>query len=458
VDKVVASPAEAIADLPDGARIAVSGFGQSAGSPVSLLAALLERGSRRLCLVGNTIPPGARPLFAEHQVSELIMSFTARAGARSPIEEQIENGEIAFELVPQGTLVERLRAAGAGLAAVYTPTGVDTPIADGKEVRRFDGRPYLLETAIHVDYAFIAGHRADRLGNVEFRGANQHFGPSFAKAARVAVVEVDEVVEVGEIPPERVDLPGIFVSRVVRKTHANTLPKHATNRRPADVSRIYHGKPAWTRSQMAERAAALLPEPSYVNLGLGIPTYISTYLRGRDIVLHGENGILGYGEIVADEEMYPDVFNAGGQAVVAAPGISFFDSVTAFEMVRSGRVHVVALGAYQVDEECSLANWSTPDMVGGGIGGAMDMVAGGTTVMVLMEHRDSHDRPKLVRRCAYPLTGRACVGIVVTDLAVLRRREGAFVLEDVAPGFTPEEVLSLMEMHVTVDLGMEAEA
>ncbi|HKF76138.1 MAG TPA: 3-oxoacid CoA-transferase subunit A [Candidatus Dormibacteraeota bacterium] len=458
MDKVVASPAEAIGDLPDGASIAVSGFGQSAGSPVSLLAALCERGSRRLCLVGNTIQPGARPLIERRQVSRLIMSFTARAGSRTAVEEQIAGGEIAYELVPQGTLVERLRAAGAGLAGVYTPTGVGTRIAEGKELRYFGGRPYLLETAIHVDYAFISGHRADRLGNVEFRGANQHFGPSFAKAARVAVVEVDEVVEPGEIPPERIGLPGIFVSRVVRKTLANTLPKHATNRRPADVARTYHGKPAWTRSQMAERAAALLPEPSYVNLGLGIPTYISTYLRGRDIVLHGENGILGYGEIMADEETYPDVFNAGGQPVSAPPGISFFDSVTAFEMVRSGRVHVVALGAYQVDQEGGVANWSTPEMVGGGIGGAMDLVAGGATVMVLMEHRDSHNRPKLVRRCTYPLTGVGCVDLVVTDLAVLRRRRAAFVLEEVAQGFTPTEVQALTDMELQVDPGREAGA
>ena len=138
----------------------------------------------------------------------------------------MRRGEVTFELVPQGTLVERLRAAGAGLAAVYTPTGLGTPIADGKEVRYFSGKPYLLETALSVDYAFIAGHRADRLGNVEFRGANQHFGPSFAKAATVAIVEVDEVVEPGEIPAERIGLPGIFVSRVVRKTVASTLPKH----------------------------------------------------------------------------------------------------------------------------------------------------------------------------------------------------------------------------------------
>jgi 3-oxoacid CoA-transferase len=446
VDKTFASPAQAIADLPDGARIAVSGFGQSAGSPISLLTALAERGSRRLWLVGNTIPPGGHALIENHQVEHLIMSFTARAGVKTVAQDLIRAGAITYEVVPQGTLVERLRAAGAGLAAVYTPTGIDTPIAEGKEVREFGGRRYLLETAIHVDYAFIAGHRADRLGNVEFRGANQHFGPSFAKAARVAIVEVDEIVEPGQIPPERIQLPGIFVSRVVKKTMPNTLPKAAGGRRPADSARTYNGKVAWTRSQMAERAAALLPEPAYVNLGLGIPTYISTYLRGRDIILHGENGILGYGEIMADEETYPDVFNAGGQPVAIAPGISFFESVTAFEMVRSGRVQVVALGAYQVDQTGSFANWSTPEMAGGGIGGAMDMVAGGATVMILMEHRDSRDRPKLLRECTYPLTGKACVDIVITDLAVLRRRDGRLRIEEVAAGFSPAEVLALTEM------------
>jgi 3-oxoacid CoA-transferase len=152
------------------------------------------------------------------------------------------------------------------------------------------------------------------------------------------------------------------------------------------------------------------------------------------------------------------VFNAGGQPVAASPGISFFDSVEAFEMVRSGRVHVVAIGAYQVDQEGSVANWSTPDMVGGGIGGAMDLVAGGATVMVLMEHRDSRDRPKLVRRCTYPLTGKGCVGVVVTDLAVLLRRDGEFVMEDVAPGFTPREVLELGEIEARVAVELEAKS
>jgi 3-oxoacid CoA-transferase len=458
VHKVVASPAEAIADLEDGAVIAVSGFGMSAGVPLSLLGALLERGSRDLTFVGNTIGVKGNELIERGQVGRLVVSFTARAGARTPAEEHIAAGKLTYEVVPQGTLVERLRAGGAGLAAIYTPTGVGTPIADAKEVRYFDGKPYLLEPAIKVDYAFITGHRADPLGNVEFRGSNQHFGPSFAKAARVAVVEVDEIVDVGEIPPERIGLPGIFVARVVKKTVANELPTWNTSRRAADVPRGYNGKPAWTRSQMAERAAAQVPEHSYVNLGLGIPTLMSNYLAGRDVIFHGENGILGYGELVSGEDVLPDVFNAGGQPVAAPPGISFFDSVTAFEMVRGGRVDVVVLGAYQVDQEGGVANWTTPEMIGGGIGGAMDLVAGGRTVMVLMEHRDSRDRPKLVRRCTYGLTGRGCVDVVVTDLAVLHRRDGRFVLEEVAPGFAPAEVVALTEMDIEVAPGLQPRA
>jgi 3-oxoacid CoA-transferase len=448
MDKVYESPAAALAELDDGASIAVSGFGQSAGAPVSLLAALRERSSRELCLVANGLPSGADPIVEGGRVRHLIVSFTARSGRSSVTDQLLSTGAMTFELVPQGTLVERLRAGGAGLGAIFTPTGLNTPIAEGKEVRCFDGKPYLLEPAIRVDYAFIAAHRADRLGNVEFRGANRHLAPSFAKAARVAIVEVDEIVEAGELPPERIDLPGIFVARVVRKTVANTLPKYGLHRRPADVAREYNGKPGWTRLQIAEQAADLLPEPSYVNLGLGIPSHLSSFVEDRDIILQGENGILGYGEIVDDDELYPDVFNASGMSVTPRPGISYFDSVTSFEMIRSGRVDVVVLGAYQVDAEGSVANWAVPGMTGGGIGGAMDLVASGGTVMVLMEHRGSNGEAKLVQRCAFPLTGKACVDIVVTDLAVFRRRDGVLAIDSVAPGFTAEEVWALTEMDV----------
>jgi 3-oxoacid CoA-transferase len=450
LDKVVSSAAEAVADIPDGACIAVSGFGLSSGVPNTVLAAAVEHGARDLCLVANSLSRAAAKLVENDQVSRLIVSFLERPNIESAAAVKAAEGAIHYEMVPQGTLVERLRAGGAGLAGIYTPTGVGTPIAVSKEVRFFDGKPFVFEPAIRVDYALVTAYRADRIGNCEFRGSSQHFNPSFAKAARIAIVEVEEIVEPGEIDPHRVGLPGCFVSRVVKRTVPPDRGGVERYRRAPDTARTYFGKPAWTRSQIAQKAATLLPEPSYVNLGLGLPTLVANYLAGRDITLHGENGILGYGRAVDADAIDYYVHDAGSNYVAPLPGVAYFDSVTAFEMVRGGRIDVVVIGAYQVDEGGSVANWSTPDLIGGGIGGAMDLVAGGRTVMVLMEHRDSRDRPKLVRSCTYPLTGVNCVDVVVTDLAVLRRTNGQFHIEEVAPGFTLEEVSSLAEMQLAL--------
>jgi 3-oxoacid CoA-transferase len=301
-----------------------------------------------------------------------------------------------------------------------------------------------------VDYAFLRGYRADRLGNVQFRGGSQNFNPSFAKAARVAIVEVDEIVEPGAIPPELVNLPGIFVSRVVKTTQEFDLWRRP-ERRPSDQPRLYNGKPGLTRAGIAKRAAALVRDGTYVNLGVGIPTMVSNYLVDRDVILHAENGVLGYGHMVTDEkEIDPDIYNAAGQFVSLKPGASFFDSVTSFEMARGGRIDTVILGAYEVDQTGSVANWSTADAKRGGIGGAMDLLSGSGELIIVMEHSDSKGRPKLRRTCTYPLTGKGCVNYVVTDLALLRWHDGRFVLDEVAPGFTPREVLALTEMELAV--------
>jgi 3-oxoacid CoA-transferase len=448
VNKSCASPEAALADLQDGASIAVSGFGTSYGFACSLLVAARDKGVKNLTLVSNALGSVGQLrgllLVASGQVSKLIVSFSSRPGMPTIAEQEIAAGNIQVELVPQGTLVERMRAAGAGIPAFYTPTGVGTPVADGKEVRLFNGKPHILETALSVDFAFARAYRGDIVGNLEFRGSNRHFNPSFAKAARVAIAEVDEIVDVGEIPAERVGLPGILVHRVVRKT-IDPDDARSAPRRAADVPREYNGKRAWTRAEMARRTAELLPEGSYVNLGTGMPTLVSNYISGRDITLHGENGILGYGQMVTGEHVDVDIFNASGQYVSALPGASFFDSVTSFEIARSGKLHAVVLGAYQVDEEGSLANYSLGDPRLGGIGGAMDLVACKQTLIVMMEHRDSRDRPKLVRRVTYPVTARSCVDVVVTDVAVLRRRNGHFRIEQLADAFTADEVQALTE-------------
>jgi len=454
MDKVVSSPQEAIADIRDGATIAIAGFSVSHRFATSLITALRDKGTKDLTIVCNSLgDPGATrgQILAENgQVKKLIAAFSIRAGTPTASEEQIAAGKMEVEVVPQGILVERCRAGGAGIPAFYSPTSIGTLLTEGREIREFDGRPHVLEHAIHVDYAFLRGWRADRLGNVQLRGGSQNFNPSFAKAARVAIVEVDEIVEPGEIPPELINLPGIFVSRIIKTTDtSNAKAWRRPERRPADKPRLYNGKPALSRAGIAKRAAGLVREGTYVNLGVGIPTMVSNYLQGRDVILHAENGVLGYGHMVnTDEEIDPDIYNAAGQFVALKPGASFFDSVTSFEMARGGFIDTVILGAYEVDQQANVANWSVSDAKRGGIGGAMDLLSGRGDLIIVMEHTDSKGRPKLRRQCTYPLTGKACVDYVVTDLALLRWDRNRFVLDEVAPGFTPEEVAALTEMEL----------
>src|SRR5690349_20127382 len=453
MNKVVASPEQALADIKDGATVAIAGFSVGHRFANSLILALREKGTKQLTLVCNSLgDPGATrgQILAENkQVKKLIAAFSVRPGTPTASEEQIAKGEMEVELVPQGILVERCRAGGAGIAAFYSPTSVGTDLVKGRELREFGGRSYVLETAIHVDYALLRGHRADRLGNVQFRGGSQNFNPSFAKAARVAIVEVDEIVEPGAIPPELIDLPGIFVGRVVKTTQKFDLWKRP-ERRPSDKPRLYGDKPWLTRAGIAKNAARLVKDGTYVNLGVGIPTMVSNYLVGRDVILHAENGVLGYGQMLTEEkDIDPDIYNAAGQFVALKPGASFFDSVTSFEMARGGRIDTVILGAYEVDQTASVANWSTADAKRGGIGGAMDLLSGKGDLIIVMEHTDSKGRPKLRKKCTYPLTGQGCVTWVVTDLAMLRWDGKRFVTEGVAPGFTPGEVIELTEMKLT---------
>ncbi len=456
MDKLVASPAMAVADVRDGASIGIAGFGVAHRFPSSLIIALREKGSGGLTVYCNGLGqpgfPTAHLLADSHQISRLVTCFSARPGVVSEAERQIRAGQMELELVPQGTLVERMRAGGAGIPAFYTPTAVGTSLAAGKDIRYFDGLPYVLERAITTDFAFVRAHRADRLGNLQFRGGSRNFNVSFAKAARVTIAEADEI---GAIPAEHVDLPGVFVTRVVASTtqmDVQNLPMRPS--RPGGSARSYHGKPALTREQIARRVAALLPDGATVNLGAGLPALVANFLRERAVILHSENGMLNYGEFVHGSSFDPDLHDASGHFVTVRDGASFFDSVTSFEIARSGRLDAVVLGAYQVGANGDLANWSVPGMTGGGIGGAMDLAVGARQVIAMCEHTDSAGRPKLVGRCDFEVTAPGCVDTVVTDLALLRRAGGGFALAEVARGFTPAEVTALtaMEIDVTGDI------
>ena len=212
--KVVSSFADAVADIGDGATLIVGGFGLC-GIPEKAIAALRELGSRALVVVANNCGVddfGLGILLANRQIAKMIASYV---GENKIFEQQFLSGELEVELVPQGTLAERMRAAGAGIPAFYTPTGVGTPVAEGRETRELDGRTYLLERALHGDFALVKAWRGDPLGNLVYRDTARNFNPLAAMAARVTIAEVEELVEVGELDPNHVHTPGIFVQRIL---------------------------------------------------------------------------------------------------------------------------------------------------------------------------------------------------------------------------------------------------
>src|SRR5690625_3554345 len=216
IDKRVATVTEAVAGIPDGSTIMIGGFGR-AGQPVELIDALIEQGASDLTIVNNNAgngDVGLAALLAKRRVKKIICSFPRQADSWV-FDGLYRDGEIELEVVPQGNLAERIRAAGAGIGAFYTPTGYGTLLAEGKETRQIDGRGYVLECPIRADIALIKAHRADRVGNLIYRKTARNFGPIMATAATTTIAQVREIVPTGSLDPETVVTPGLYVDRLV---------------------------------------------------------------------------------------------------------------------------------------------------------------------------------------------------------------------------------------------------
>lgn len=234
MNKVVASAQEAIADMPDGVTLLVGGFGLS-GNPENLIAAVHEKGVRNIRLVSNNAGvdgQGLGPLLESRQVVHMTGSYV---GENKEFERQFLAGELEVELCPQGTLAERLRAGGAGIPAFYTPTGVGTLRAQGREIREFNGRSYLLEEAIIGDYALVKAWKGDTHGNLVFRMTSRNFNPLVAKAGRITIAEVEELVPAGALDPDEIHLPGIYVQRILRgRDYLKPIEQRTVRPRPEE--------------------------------------------------------------------------------------------------------------------------------------------------------------------------------------------------------------------------------
>jgi len=456
MDKVLRDASAAVADVPNGATIMVGGF-SAPGIPRTLIRALAEQGARDLTIIANSAAgmgdtPEVGMLVARGQVRKAILSYPVARQPNSAFERAYVAGEIELELVPQGTLAERIRAGGAGIPAFYTPTAADTVLGEGKPRAVFDGRECVLETALRADFALVHADTADTAGNLVYHGTARNFNPVIATASRVTVAEANRIVPAGEISPEAVVTPGIFVQRIVQAEIAVPARRSTLSSGDADGGPPQrNGKPVLTRQQLAMRLARELRDGEVVNLGTGIPALLANYLPpGVRVVFHAENGVLGYGRYARPGEEDPELVSAGYNPVTLLPGAAFFHSADSFAMVRGGHIDVAVLGGYQVSARGDLANWVVPGAKVPGVGGAMDLVRGARRRLVGMEHTTRDGGCRLVNECSYPLTGTACVNTVVTDLAVIDVTPEGLLLREIAPGWTPDEVQALTEPPLRV--------
>lgn len=457
INKVISGAKEAVADIPDGATLMLGGFGLC-GIPENSITALLEKGVKGLTCISNNAGVddfGIGLMLKTKQVKKMISSYV---GENKEFERQLLSGELEVELTPQGTLAERIRAGGAGIPAFFTPAGVGTEVAEGKEIQEFDGKKYVRESWLKADFAIVKAWKGDTAGNLIFKGTAQNFSPMMAAAGKITIAEVEELVPAGNLDPAQIHTPGIYVQRIFqgknyeKRIEQRTISKPVTEETNTVVTPIQTGQ-GLDKNQIAKRIAREVKDGYYVNLGIGIPTLVANYIpEGINVVLQSENGLLGIGPFPTEDKVDPDLINAGKQTVTVLDGSALFSSAESFAMIRGGHVDLTILGAMEVSENGDIANWKIPGKMVKGMGGAMDLVASAENIIVAMQHVNKAGESKLLKSCTLPITGLQCVKKIVTELAVLEIiPEGGFKLLERAPGISVEQIKAATEGKLIIE-------
>ncbi|MCJ1300027.1 hypothetical protein MMC08_002821 [Hypocenomyce scalaris] len=473
INKILPSAREAIADMRPNSTLLAGGFGLC-GVPDTLINAVHATPCiKGLTAVSNNAGidgAGLGLLLDSKQVSKMIASYV---GSNRTLERMYLSGELELELTPQGTLAERCRAGGAGIPAFYTPAAFGTVVQTGeltlrhnsdgtvseyskpKDVKVFDGKSYVMEESIKGDYAFVKAWKADRLGNCQFRYAAANFNGAMGRNAKMTIVETENIVEPGEIDPAAVHLPGIYVKRIIKSTTEKRIELLTLTKEEGgvDMGILGKGDTATKRERIVRRAAKEFKNGMYANLGIGMPMLAPSFVDPSvEVQLQSENGILGLGPYPKKGQEDADLINAGKETVTLLKGASCFGSDESFGMIRAGRINLTILGAMQVSGKGDLANWMLPGKIKG-FGGAMDLVSNPseTKVIVTMEHTDKKGGPKILKQCEFPLTGKACVSRIITELCVfdVDFSSGLHLIE-LAEGVTVDEVRSKTEAPFTV--------
>ena len=428
------TPRQAAALVKTGDTLIVGGFGMT-GNPTQVLHALAETDVGDITYIANNVGEpglGGGRMLRNGQIRKAIGSFfTSNPEAVAAA----QSGAIEFEVMPQGTMVEAIRAGGAGIGGFFTPTAAGTVLAEGRETRRIDGRLHVFQPALRANVALIRAWSADTAGNLTYRMTEQNFNRAMATAADLVIAEIEECVPTGELPPESIHTPGCYVDYLVPvKTSVADLGSSASI---ADSGK----KAGGLRMKLARRALAELRPGDIVNLGVGIPTLVADLITpAHGIILHTENGMLGVGPAPESGGALEYPINASKIPVTALPGSSYFDSADSFAMIRGGHVDVAIMGGLQVDEQANLANWAAPGRPLLGVGGAMDLASGAKRLIVTMTHASRDGQSKIVPSCTLPLTATNAVDVIITELAVFRFCDGRLTLTELLEGASLEEV------------------